>query len=57
MLNLNELSYEDFLKDSSAQSIGKFGEFLFAKFCDSKKIKCNKEHENGVAGSNMKRNA
>ena len=55
--NLNELSFEDFLKDSSAQSLGKFGEFLFKKFCDSKKIICNKEHLNGIdfiIGNNIK---
>ena len=48
ILNLNELSFEDFLKDSSAQSLGKFGEFLFAKFCISKEINYKAQHKGGV---------
>ena len=46
--NLNDLKFEDFLNNSSAQSLGKFGEFLFAKFCNSKEINYKGEHKGGV---------
>ena len=48
ILNLNELSFEDFLKNSSAQSLGKFGEFLFSKFCVLKGISFLSKHKGGV---------
>lgn len=48
ILNLNELSFEDFLKNSSAQSLGKFGEFLFSKYCLLKGISFLSKHKGGV---------
>ncbi len=48
IFNLNDLKFQDFLNNSSAQSIGKFGEFLFAKFCDSREISYKGEHKGGV---------
>lgn len=42
------LTFTDFLYNSSAQSLGKFGEFLFAKFCESKEIKYTSQHKGGV---------
>lgn len=44
----NMTSYEQFLQNSSAQSLGKFGEFLFAKFCESKEINYKSQHKGGV---------
>jgi hypothetical protein len=41
-------SYKTFLSDSSDQSFGKFGEFLFERWCLEKKIPCAGEHKNGV---------
>ena len=49
--------YEDFLQNSSSQSLGKFGEFLFEEFCKQKKINCKREHEGGadfIIKSNIK---
>ena len=40
--------FEDFLQNSSSQSLGKFGEFLFEEFCKQEKINCKREHEGGV---------
>ena len=40
--------YEDFLQNSSSQSLGKFGELLFEEFCKQEKINCKREHEGGV---------
>jgi hypothetical protein len=42
------LTFTDFLYNSSAQSLGKFGEFLFAKFCEFKEIKFTSQHKGGV---------
>jgi hypothetical protein len=47
-MDFNKLTFHDFLQNSSAQSVGKFGEFLFNKFCDFNKIICTKKHENGI---------
>jgi hypothetical protein len=44
----NKVSYEQFLQNSSAQSLGKFGEFLFAKFCQLKEINYKSQHKGGV---------
>ena len=41
-------AYKNFLSDSSAQSFGKFGEFLFERWCLGRKIPCAVEHKNGV---------
>jgi hypothetical protein len=46
--DFNMLTFQEFLKDSSAQSLGKFGEFLFARFCELKKINYRGEHKGGV---------
>jgi hypothetical protein len=40
--------FEDFLQNSSSQSLGKFGELLFEEFCKQEKINCKSEHEGGV---------
>lgn len=48
MGNFDMLTFQEYLKDSSAQSLGKFGEFLFAKFCELKKINYNGQHKGGV---------
>jgi len=49
MVSINSsLSFSDFIKDSSAQSLGKFGEFLFSKFCQSKNIPFISKHKGGV---------
>lgn len=40
--------FEDFLQNSTSQSLGKFGELLFEEFCKQKKINCKREHEGGV---------
>lgn len=41
-------TYEYFLQNSSAQSLGKFGEFLFSKYCESKDIICVSKHKGGI---------
>jgi len=45
---MKELSFEDFLKTASAQSLGKFGEFLFLRYCQLKGIPCVGRHKGGV---------
>ena len=45
---MNDLNFNTFLKDSSAQSLGKFGEFLFAKFCLLRNIPYSSKHKGGV---------
>jgi len=45
---VDNLDFETFLKDASAQSLGKFGEFLFAKLCVSKNIPVSSRHKGGV---------
>jgi hypothetical protein len=45
---MSELEFSEFLKNSSAQSLGKFGEFLFAKFCNKNSINYVGEHKGGV---------
>lgn len=47
-LESDMLTFKDFLQNSSAQSLGKFGEFLFAKFCKSKEINYKGQHKGGV---------
>ncbi len=44
----NFLSFDDFVKDSSAQSLGRFGEFLFSKYCEYKNIPYVSKHKGGV---------
>jgi len=44
----HDLNIEDFLKNSSAQSLGRFGEFLFSKYCKSKSIPFISKHQGGV---------
>lgn len=41
-------TYNSFVSDLSAQSFGKFGEFLFERWCLGQKIPCSGEHKNGV---------
>jgi hypothetical protein len=47
-MDFHKLTFEEFLQNSSAQSLGKFGEFLFAKFCESKEITYKSQHKGGV---------
>ena len=42
------MNFEDFLQNSSAQSLGRFGEFLFSKYCFSKNITFLSKHKGGV---------
>jgi hypothetical protein len=44
----NDLNFGDFLQNSSAQSLGKFGEFLFSKYCVLKGISFLSKHKGGV---------
>ena len=45
---MSNFDLKTFIKESSAQSLGKFGEFLFAKFCASKNISYSSKHKGGV---------
>lgn len=47
-MRLNDFSYNDFINKSTAQSLGKFGEFLFSKFCQLKNIPCRSRHKDGI---------
>jgi hypothetical protein len=47
-MSINSITLEEFSVNSSAQSFGKFGEFLFMRWCLGKKIPCSGEHKNGV---------
>lgn len=47
-MSSDSISFDDFVRDSSAQSLGKFGEFLFSKFCDYKNIPHLSKHKGGV---------
>ena len=45
---MKEIDFDSFLKYASAQSLGKFGEFLFSKLCESKNIPFSSKHKGGV---------
>ena len=45
---MSNLDLKTFINDSSAQSLGRFGEFLFAKFCSSKNLPYSSKHKGGV---------
>ena len=45
---MGDLDFKTFIKDASAQSLGKFGEFLFAKFCSLRNIPYSSKHRGGV---------
>ncbi|MFM1955871.1 MAG: hypothetical protein RIR20_691 [Pseudomonadota bacterium] len=47
-MNSDLITFDNFVRDSSAQSLGKFGEFLFSKFCDYKNIRHLSKHKGGV---------
>ncbi len=42
------MGFDSFLRDASAQSLGKFGEFLFSKLCEFKNIPFSIKHKGGV---------
>lgn len=44
----NQITFEYFINNCSAQSLGKFGEFLFKKWCFNRNIPCVGKHENGI---------
>jgi hypothetical protein len=45
---MKEIDFNSFLKNASSQSLGKFGEFLFSKLCESKNIPLIRKHKGGV---------
>lgn len=47
-IHSNKLFFEEFLRESSAQTLGKFGEYLFEKWCEYKEIPCIRKHKNGI---------
>lgn len=40
--------FKTFVKDSSAQSLGRFGEYLFAQFCTLRNLSYSSKHKGGV---------
>lgn len=45
---MSNLDFKTFIRDSSAQSLGRFGEFLFTKFCAVRNIPFSSKHKSGV---------